>query len=125
MFFKQNKVIFNKNKQWFEVATVLDYVDIINILIALNNILSYYLEYKFFFIRRRVDKMNGFRSHHAMHSLIYKNIFSSLILFFILLDEECEEMNKMKDNGAGGVLCFNESLPIMQFIVSKIDETQK
>lgn len=41
------------------------------------------------------------------------------------VDEECEEVNKMKDNGAGGVLCFNEALPIMQFIVSKIDETQK
>ncbi|XP_025415186.1 brefeldin A-inhibited guanine nucleotide-exchange protein 3 isoform X2 [Sipha flava] len=40
------------------------------------------------------------------------------------LDEECEELNKMKENGAGGVLCFNEALPIMQFIVSKIDETQ-
>lgn len=56
---------------------------------------------------------------------IYKQNFSLLILFPILSDEECEEMNKMKDNGAGGVLCFNESLPIMQFIVSKIDETQK
>lgn len=41
------------------------------------------------------------------------------------VDEECEEVNKMKDNGAGGVLCFNEVLPILQFIVSKIDETQK
>lgn len=46
-------------------------------------------------------------------------------LFCFALDEECEEVNKMKENGAGGVLCFNEALPIMQFIVSKIDETQK
>lgn len=44
---------------------------------------------------------------------------------YLFADEECEEVNKMKDNGAGGVLCFNEALPIMQFIVSKIDETQK
>lgn len=43
----------------------------------------------------------------------------------MFLDEECEEMNKMKDNESGGVLCFNEVLPILQFIVSKIDETQK
>jgi len=54
--------------------------------------------------------------------LIYKNEEK---IFTLFVDEECEEVNKMKDNGTGGVLCFNEALPIIQFIVSKIDETQK
>ncbi|XP_050521238.1 brefeldin A-inhibited guanine nucleotide-exchange protein 3 isoform X2 [Daktulosphaira vitifoliae] len=49
-------------------------------------------------------------------------VSQTLRYFCSYLDEECEEINKMKE--AGGVLCFNEVLPIMQFIVSKIDETQ-
>ncbi|XP_043599777.1 brefeldin A-inhibited guanine nucleotide-exchange protein 3 isoform X2 [Bombus pyrosoma] len=49
--------------------------------------------------------------------------------FCLFLDEECQEMDenakKNKNLWERGVSCFNEALPILQYICSKLDEAQK
>ncbi|XP_076240885.1 brefeldin A-inhibited guanine nucleotide-exchange protein 3 isoform X2 [Calliopsis andreniformis] len=49
--------------------------------------------------------------------------------FCLFLDEECQEMDenakKNKNVWERGVSCFNEALPILQYICSKLDEAQK
>ncbi|CAK9833529.1 Brefeldin A-inhibited guanine nucleotide-exchange protein 3 [Anthophora retusa] len=49
--------------------------------------------------------------------------------FCLFLDEECQEMEenakKNKNVWERGVSCFNEALPILQYICSKLDEAQK
>lgn len=57
------------------------------------------------------------------------------VLFFIniqpnlFIDEECQEMDedakRNKNVRERGVSCFNEALPILQYICSKLDEAQK
>ncbi|KZC05766.1 Brefeldin A-inhibited guanine nucleotide-exchange protein 3 [Dufourea novaeangliae] len=48
--------------------------------------------------------------------------------FCLFLDEECQEMDenakKNKNVWERGVSCFNEALPILQYICSKLDEAQ-
>ncbi|XP_015191675.1 PREDICTED: brefeldin A-inhibited guanine nucleotide-exchange protein 3 isoform X4 [Polistes dominula] len=48
--------------------------------------------------------------------------------FCLFLDEECQEMDenakKNKNVRERGVSCFNEALPILQYICSKLDEAQ-
>ncbi|XP_076763576.1 brefeldin A-inhibited guanine nucleotide-exchange protein 3 [Xylocopa sonorina] len=48
--------------------------------------------------------------------------------FCLFLDEECQEMEenakKNKNVWERGVSCFNEALPILQYICSKLDEAQ-
>ncbi|XP_071870821.1 brefeldin A-inhibited guanine nucleotide-exchange protein 3 isoform X3 [Bombus fervidus] len=48
--------------------------------------------------------------------------------FCLFLDEECQEMDenakKNKNLWERGVSCFNEALPILQYICSKLDEAQ-
>lgn len=48
---------------------------------------------------------------------------------FLIADEECQEMDenakKNKNVWERGVSCFNEALPILQYICSKLDEAQK
>jgi hypothetical protein len=47
----------------------------------------------------------------------------------LLADEECQEMDenakRNKNVRERGVSCFNEALPILQYICSKLDEAQK
>ncbi|XP_014477513.1 PREDICTED: brefeldin A-inhibited guanine nucleotide-exchange protein 3 isoform X1 [Dinoponera quadriceps] len=49
--------------------------------------------------------------------------------FCLFLDEECQEMDenakRNKNVRERGVSCFNEALPILQYICSKLDEAQK
>ncbi|XP_046466470.1 brefeldin A-inhibited guanine nucleotide-exchange protein 3 isoform X1 [Neodiprion pinetum] len=48
--------------------------------------------------------------------------------FCLFLDEECQEMDenakKNKNIHERGVSCFNEAIPILQYICSKLDEAQ-
>nr|XP_018907123.1 PREDICTED: brefeldin A-inhibited guanine nucleotide-exchange protein 3 [Bemisia tabaci] len=44
--------------------------------------------------------------------------------FCNILDEECQESESLKDISPSGILCFNQIIPILQFICSKIEETQ-
>ncbi|XP_039275830.1 brefeldin A-inhibited guanine nucleotide-exchange protein 3 [Nilaparvata lugens] len=47
--------------------------------------------------------------------------------FCNMLDEESQEVeqsSKLREVGSGGIDCFNEVIPILQFICSKMDETQ-
>lgn len=47
----------------------------------------------------------------------------------LFADEECQEMDenakRNKNVRERGVSCFNEALPILQYICSKLDEAQK
>ncbi|XP_008550828.1 brefeldin A-inhibited guanine nucleotide-exchange protein 3 [Microplitis demolitor] len=49
--------------------------------------------------------------------------------FCLFLDEECREMDeyakKNKNMRERGVSCFNEALPILQYICSRLDEAQR
>ncbi|XP_043279234.1 brefeldin A-inhibited guanine nucleotide-exchange protein 3 isoform X2 [Venturia canescens] len=49
--------------------------------------------------------------------------------FCLFLDEECQEMDenakRNKNLRERGVSCFNEALPILQYICSRLDEAQK
>ncbi|XP_071578313.1 brefeldin A-inhibited guanine nucleotide-exchange protein 3 isoform X1 [Temnothorax nylanderi] len=49
--------------------------------------------------------------------------------FCLFLDEECQEMDenakRNKNVRERGVSCFNEALPILQYMCSKLDEAQK
>lgn len=40
-------------------------------------------------------------------------------------DEECLEVNSNNSSNSSGILCFNEAIPILQFICCKVDETQR
>jgi len=50
-------------------------------------------------------------------------------LLYLFVDEECQEMDenakRNKNVRERGVSCFNEALPILQYICSKLDEAQK
>lgn len=50
-------------------------------------------------------------------------------LLYLFADEECQEMDenakRNKNVRERGVSCFNEALPILQYICSKLDEAQK
>ncbi|KAF7995651.1 hypothetical protein HCN44_006758 [Aphidius gifuensis] len=49
--------------------------------------------------------------------------------FCLFLDEECQEMDEYakrnKNHRERGVSCFNEALPILQYICSRLDEAQR
>lgn len=53
------------------------------------------------------------------------SLFLNLDLFFLILDEECLEVDANKSSNSSGILCFNEAIPILQFICCKLDETQR
>lgn len=48
-----------------------------------------------------------------------------IIYNFLILDEECLEVDANKSSNSSGILCFNEAIPILQFICCKLDETQR
>lgn len=54
---------------------------------------------------------------------------SMTLACLLLADEECQEMDenakRNKNVRERGVSCFNEALPILQYICSKLDEAQK
>lgn len=44
---------------------------------------------------------------------------------FVHADEECLEVDSNKTSNSTGILCFNEAIPLLQFICCKVDETQR
>lgn len=42
-----------------------------------------------------------------------------------VVDEECQEIDASQSSNSAGILCFNEAIPILQFICCKVDETQR
>lgn len=60
-----------------------------------------------------------------LHFIFYICVWYQLIMAYFHIDEECLEVDSNKSSNSAGILCFNEAIPILQFICCKVDETQR